>query len=482
MQKLNRNTAKIHKPFPEKILQFGGGNFLRGFVDWMIDCYNEKTGNTLGILVIKPTEKGDYQAWREQDGLFHVLTKGIKDGQLINESQLIKSVSRIIHPYKDWQAYIKAAENPNLKYIISNTTETGIRFSERDKITDKPPHEFPAKLTLWLHHRYQFFKGKKEVGCVIIPTELLVDNGVLLQTTILQYADSWNLGNDFKTWIQQANIFCNTLVDRIIPGVGKEVIEEAWQQVGFQDAMITQGEPYHFWAIEAPKNVLDDFPIDKIGLNIIYTDDISPYRTRKVRILNGAHTSMVPVGYLYGLETVGETVEHEIMGAYVKNVIFDEIIPSIDMPEQELQQYANDVLDRFRNPFIRHELITISLNSVSKFKARILPSILAYHQKTGQLPKCLIFAFAALIHFYKGEKNNEPIPLKDDSAAITFLQGLWKECDDTPSSFSTLATRALQWEKNWGQDLTLIDGFVEELTRSLVRIEELGMKTAVLGL
>ena len=482
MQKLNRNTANQPSPYPVKILQFGGGNFLRGFVDWIIEEYNNKTNSNLGVLVVKPTERGDYKTWRQQDGLFHVLTKGIKAGKLVNEHQLIKCVSRIIHPYKEWNIYLKAAENKEIKYIISNTTEMGIRFAATDKISDAPPQEFPAKLTLWLHHRFQYFHGAMAAGCVLFPTELLIDNGITLKNVVLQYADHWGLGNTFKDWINHANTFCNTLVDRIIPGVSKEALPKAYQQIGFEDKMLTQGEPYHFWAIEAPLSVRAALPLDKIGLNIVYTDDLSPFRTIKVRILNGAHTSMVPVGYLYGIDTVRAAVDHPIMGQYIQQVIFEEIIPSLDLPKEQLHQFANDVLDRFKNPFIKHQLISIALNSTSKFKTRILPSILAYHQKMGQLPKRLVFALAAIIHFYKGENNGQPIPLKDDAKAIAYLQGLWQECDGSAAAFATLAKKVLQWEQNWGQDLSLIDGFEEALSRCLIRIEELGVEEAVAGL
>ena len=482
MQSLNRNTANAPAAYPEKILQFGGGNFLRGFVDWIVEEYNEQTGSNWGILVVKPTQKGDYATWRQQDGLFHVLTKGIKNGQLVEESQLIKTVSRIIHPYKEWAAFLASAEQASLTYIISNTTEMGIRFSESDSITDKPPHEFPAKLTQWFYHRFKHFQGAEKAGCVVIPTELIIDNGTVLKNAILQYADHWQLENTFKEWIQQHTIFCNTLVDRIIPGVAKEALFDAWKQIGFQDQLITQGEPYHFWAIEAPESVRTAFPLDTLGLNIVYTNDLSPYRTIKVRILNGAHTSMVPVGYLFGIETVREAVEHPIVGSFIRQLLFEEIIPSLDLPEAQLQQFAKDVLDRFKNPTIQHQLISISLNSTSKLKARILPSILAYHQKTGQLPKRLVFAMAAKIYFYKGERNGQPIPLKDDPTAITFLQDLWTNCDGSPTAFADLATKVLQWEKTWGQDLSLINGFTEALTRHLIQIQEVGMEKAIVEL
>lgn len=482
MKKLNRTTASVAKPHPEKILQFGGGNFLRGFVDWMVDIYNEKTQADLGVLVVKPTERGDYGEWREQDGLFHVLTKGIKNGQLVDESHLVKCISRIVHPYKNWDAFLASAENPDMRFVISNTTETGIRFSEKDQMTDTPPREFPAKLTRWLHHRFNYFNGEKNKGCIIIPTELLIDNGILLKEIILQYADLWGLGNDFKNWINGANIFCNTLVDRIIPGIGKEAMENAWQQIGFQDEMMTQGEPYHLWAIEAPQSVRQELPLDKIGLNIIYTDDLTPYRTSKVRILNGAHTAMVPVGYLYGIETVRETVEHEVMGKFVQQVIFDEIIPTLDLPGMDVQQFADDVLDRFKNPFIRHQLISISLNSISKFKVRVLPSLLALQKIKGELPKNTVLSFASLILFYKGEFNGKNIPLNDEKWATDFFEDIWKKYDGTENGAGELIKKVLQWEEAWGADLSTISGLHDLLVDYLIKIKKEGMQKMVADL
>jgi len=482
MNVLNRNTAQTAKQLPHRILQFGGGNFLRGFVDWIVDEYNEKTNADLGVLVIKPTERGDYQRWRAQDGLFHVMTKGIRSGTLVNESRLITCVNHIIHPYQEWDAFMQSAENADTRYIISNTTENGIKISEADQKSDTPPNEFPAKLTLWLHHRYQFFKGEKTAGCIFIPTELLIDNGTLLKKCILENAKTWDLEKGFSDWINEANVFCNTLVDRIIPGVGKDKLEETWETLGYEDQMVTQGEPYHFLAIEAPSSVREELPLDKIGLNIIYTDDLSPYRTRKVRILNGAHTSMVPVGYLYGIATVRETVEDEVMGAFVKKAIFDEIIPTLDLPHDELSQFANDVLDRFKNPFIHHELISIALNCTSKFTVRVLPSILAYQQRKGNLPNALVFSMASLIHLYKGEKDGAPIPLKDDPKAIAFLQDLWNKCDGTASGFEEMAKNVLSWNTNWKADLNSIDGLQQKLSDYLWAIEKEGMQSTLVSI
>ncbi|MCB0854240.1 MAG: tagaturonate reductase, partial [Bacteroidetes bacterium] len=373
----------------------GGGNFLRAFVNWMLDVHNEKAGADLGVLLVTPIERDNYSNWQEQDGLYHVLTRGFQNGQVIDETCLITCISRILHLYPQWNDFLASAENPDMRFIISNTTEAGIRFSAEDKMTDTPPNEFPAKLTLWLYHRYRHFQGDKDKGCILIPVELILENGNALRQCILQNADNWGIEEGFKNWINDANIFCNTLVDRIVPGVSRDAFAEEWEKLGFEDTMITQGEAFHFWAIEAPAIVQKELPLDQAGLNVVFTDDLTPYRTRKVRILNGARTSMVPVGYLYGIETVKGTVEHEIMGKFVQRAIFDEIIPTLDLPDEELQQFANDVIDRFKNPFIKHQLISISLNSVSKFETRVLPSIIEYQSRKGELPSCLVFSMAS---------------------------------------------------------------------------------------
>ncbi len=479
MQQLNRTTANVQKAFPEKVLQFGGGNFLRAFVDWMLDVYNDKTNSDLGVLLVTPIERDSYKNWQNQDGLYHVLTRGLQNGQIIDEKYLVKSISRVLHLYPKWEEYLKSAENPDMRFVVSNTTEAGIRYSEHDQFTDTPPNEFPAKLTLWLYHRYQHFHGSSEAGCIMIPVELILKNGEMLQKCILQNADNWNLDVGFKNWIINDNIFCNTLVDRIVPGIGRDALPEEWEKLGYQDTMVTQGESFHFWVIEGPKTVQEELPLDKAGLNVIFTEDLTPYRTRKVRILNGAHTSMVPVGYLYGTETVRKTVEHEMMGKFVHNTIFKEIIPTLDLPDKELQHYANDVLDRFKNPFIKHQLISIALNSISKFETRVLPSLLEYYHRKGTLPVNLVFSMAALLRFYKGEYDGKKIPIKDDPEAMNFLSDLWQNCDGSYAALANLADKVLGWEYAWKKDLSTTPGLKEMLTGFLADIEQKGIQKAV---
>jgi tagaturonate reductase len=479
MKKLNRVNANIDPPFQEKVLQFGGGNFMRGFVDWMIDVHNATSNSEIGILLIKLTERGDYTDWQKQDGLYHILTRGIQNDQIVDEKYLVKSISRILHIHLEWKVFLESAENPDMRFVISNTTEAGIRFSEEDKHTDQPPKEFPAKLTLWLYKRYTHFNGAEDKGCIFLPVELILNNGENLRKCILQNATNWDLEEGFKQWITQHNIFCNTLVDRIVPGISREALPEEMEKLGFEDSMMTEGEVFHFWAIEGPEQVQQELPLNKAGLNVIFTDDLSPYRTRKVRILNGAHTSMVPVGYLYGIDTVRETVEHAVMGKFVQKCIYEEIIPTLDLPEEVLQQFAKDVIDRFRNPFIKHQLISIALNSVSKFTTRVLPSILEYQKRKGALPECLVFSMAALIHFYKGAYNGQRIPLKDDDVAIAFLQKQWEENDGTESGFSKMAENILRWEYAWKRDLSEIPDLKNMLGNWLYQIEKEGIQKGV---
>lgn len=473
MKILNRANTGLLQVNTERVLQFGGGNFMRGFVDWMLDVYNKKENGDFGVLLVATRGFGSYIDWQQQDGLYHILTRGYQNGQTVDSAALVSSVSRILNLKEEWDSYLKSAENPAFRFIFSNTTEAGIKFSTTDNFTDIPPVEFPAKLTIWLYHRYQFYNGAADKGCIIIPVELIDNNGDMLKKCILQNADNWNLDAGFTNWIEQSNTFCNTLVDRIVPGI-RENIEVEWDKIGFIDKAMTQGEAFHFFAIEAPDFVQQELPLDKVGLNVVYTNDLTPYRTRKVRILNGAHTAMVPVSYLYGIETVKETVEHEVLSKFVQQCMFDEIIPTLDLPDEELQQFANDVLDRFMNPFIRHELISISLNSISKFKTRILPSILEYQHRNGEVPQYLVFSMAAMIHFYKGD-----IPLNDDQKAIDFIQLEWKNCDKTAAGFSQMSANILGWEYGWNTDLTKVNNLQSTLATFLFDIEKNGMKTSV---
>ena len=479
MQKLNRKTTNSSVPHPERVLQFGGGNFLRAFVDWIFDVYNEQSGSDLGVLLVTPIPSDNYSNWQEQEGLYHVLTRGFQEGQVRDEKHLVQCVSRILHLYPQWQSFIQSAENPDIRYIVSNTTEAGIRFSAEDKMTDAPPHEFPAKLTLWLHHRYRFFQGARDKGCIFLPVELILDNGAALRQCILQNAENWGLEAGFKDWINEANVFCNTLVDRIVPGISRDKLPQEWEKLGFADTMMTQGEAFHFWAIEAPESVREELPLDQVGLNVVFTDDLGPFRKRKVRILNGAHTALVPVGYLYGLRIVRDAVEDELTGAYLAKLLAEEVLPVIGMPREEVDSFAKAVVDRFKNPFIDHYLISIALNSFSKFKSRLLPTVLDYLNQYQQPPQLISFALASTILFYKGSYGGEEIPLNDNQEVLDKLQTLWAEHDN---DYPAIVQAVLSWDSFWGEDLSQHPGLADLVSQYLQAIDEEGIKASLRGL
>jgi len=468
MKPLNRQTAQITTRRPIKVLQFGEGNFLRGFVDWIIDVLNEKTGFNGYVQVVQPRDRSRsiIEALQQQDGLYHVLLNGIQNGKATQEKRLITCIAGALNPYDNYEAYLKYGENPDLRFIFSNTTEAGIMYDAQDTSIDTIPGSFPGKLTALLYRRFRHFGGAADKGLSIIPTELIENNGDTLRHIVLQYAQTWNLFPEFSGWIKEHTIFCNTLVDRIVPGYPQDTIQEVQQELGYADKLVVTAEPYHLLVIEAPASVQQAFPADKAGLQVKFVSDLSPYRTRKVRILNGTHTALVPVAYLEGLRTVQEAVEDEQTGEFIKEVIFNEIIPTLDLPEGELQQFANDVLDRFRNPFIRHELISIALNAVTKYKVRVLPSVLAYKERKGRLPEKLLHALAALILFYKGEWNGIIIPLNDAPAVLSFFAEAWKK-----ESAAEVVAAVLSNKDLWGTDLTLVEGLPELVTTHLQHLQ-----------
>jgi tagaturonate reductase len=466
MKALNRNTAGIKDSMPVKVLQFGEGNFLRGFVDWIIDILNEKTDFNGSVHVVQPIEQGIIHLLNEQDGLYHLLLNGIQGGKPTQEKRLISCISGASNPYNDYLEFLKLAENPDLEFVISNTTEAGIAFDEKDTSFDTIPASFPGKLTALLYQRCKFFKGAPGKALTIIPCELIERNGEKLRETVLQYAAHWNLPETFTNWIKEHTTFCNTLVDRIVPGYPRDTIKEIQQDLGYEDKLVVKAEPFHLWVIEAPDAVKAAFPTEQADLEVKFVKDLTPYRTRKVRILNGAHTALVPVAYLQGLRTVREAVEDEQTGPYIKKAIFEEIIPTLDLPQNELEQFANAVIERFQNPFIRHELISIALNSVSKYKVRVLPSVLEYHERKGKLPEQLLHALAALILFYKGEWNGESILLNDTAEVLEFFKKAWQQ--ESPSA---VVQTILSNKSFWGRDLNQVDGFTETVVKHLQEIK-----------
>jgi tagaturonate reductase len=383
---------------PERVIQFGEGGFLRGFVDWMLNRINKKSDFNGSVVVVQPIEAGMCDTLTAQNCVYTHLIRGAEGV----EADVIDVISRCVKPYEDFDEYLRLAENPDFRFIVSNTTESGIVFSDEDKITDAPPKTFPAKLTLLLKKRYELGLG----GFIFLPCELIDRNGDNLKACVLKYADLWELGDGFKRWIENENVFTNTLVDRINTGYPKG--EEL--DLGYEDKMLNTSEFFHLWVIETDYDLERELPFSSADLNVIVTrDKLEMYRTRKVRILNGAHTSLVPYALLSGFDTVKSCIDDELMREHVRKCVFDEIIPTLDLPRDELEDYATSVIERFSNPYIKHYLSSIALNSVSKFKVRVLPSILEYIKRYGKTPKTLVFSLAKLIEFYKnGTPNDAP--------------------------------------------------------------------------
>ncbi|MBO5907049.1 MAG: tagaturonate reductase [Clostridia bacterium] len=420
---------KIRK---EKVIQFGEGGFLRGFVDWMLQKINDKSDFDGNVVVVQPIEAGMCDALSAQNCVYTHVIRGVEGV----DKTLVDVISRCVKPYEDFASYIALAENPDFRFIVSNTTESGIVFSDEDKITDAPPKSFPAKLTLLLKRRFELSLP----GFIFLPCELIDRNGDNLKRCILKYADLWSLGEDFKAWIENENVFTNTLVDRINTGYPKG--EDL--ALGYEDNMVNTSEFFHLWVIETDFDIEAELPFSCADLNVIITPDkLEMYRTRKVRILNGAHTSLVPYALLSGLDTVKSCIDDPTMREHLRKCVFEEIIPTLDLPRDELLSYAESVMERFGNPYIKHYLSSIALNSVSKFKVRVLPSILEYIKRFNKMPETLLFSLAKLIEFYKTDMTS------DAPEVVEFMK--------SASVNEILSNSAL-----WGEDLSHLTTEVEK--------------------
>ncbi|MDV4150460.1 tagaturonate reductase [Clostridium sp. AL.422] len=477
--RLSSESYKDYKQYKERIIQFGEGNFLRAFVDWIVDKMNDEIDFNTGVVVVQPLKEGMVKELNEQDGLYSLYIQGIENGEEKREVKIINSITRGINPYIEYEEYLKLAKNPYMRFIVSNTTEAGISYNKDDKYADDCPTSFPAKVAVLLYERYKEFNGDIEKGFIFLPCELIEANGEKLKEVVITYAEEWNLGHDFVKWIDEANIFCNTLVDRIVPGYPKDKIEEITKELGYTDKLVDEGEIFHLWVIEGPKSIREEFPADNLGLNVLFVDDLKPYRSRKVRILNGAHTSMVAPALLYGIGTVKEAVDHDIVGSFINRCVFDEIVPTLDLPEKELIDFANDVMERFKNPFIKHYLMSISLNSMSKFETRVLPSILEYKNRFGTLPKNLVFSLAALIYLYRGEIKGRKIELKEEPSVLEAYSRIWSAWDGSDSGLNSIVTEVLSMESIWKQNLNEIDGLNNLVSKYLNNISRNEIENAI---
>ena len=471
MKKLNRKNLGLEKKLPIKIIQFGEGNFLRAFVEYAFQKLNKEVGFNAGIAVVQPIEKGMINVLNDQNGLYTLFLNGIKKGKDIQDIELITNIVKGVNPYTDFNEYINLAKEESLEFVISNTTEAGIAYVGTDTPTMQPPSSFPAKLTVFLHERFKYFNGDKTKGLTIIPCELINYNADTLKEIILKYCDDWKLENEFKSWLHASCSFHNTLVDRIVPGYPKDEIENYNNKLDYSDQLIVAAETFFLWVIEGDDKLKEKLPFHKTDLDVKIVKDMQPYRTRKVRILNGAHTSMVPFSILYGNKTVKETVDNSFTGSFVNNAIFNEINDTLPMERTELDHFAEEVLDRFRNPFIKHQLSDIALNSVSKFKVRVLPSLLEYAIIHKKLPVHLTFSFACLIRFYKGSWKGKSLPIKDSSDIVVKFTEIWKSSD-----YSEIAKKVLSISEYWGEDLTKVENLTKAIALALQEIDANGIE------
>ena len=490
MEQLNYRVLKktgydgfILEKAPEKVMQFGEGNFLRAFVDDFIDIANEKAGFNGKVALVQPIAQGLTELINKQEGLYTLYLRGSEKGVKVDDKRVISAVSRCINPYGEWDKVLELAKSDDLEIIVSNTTEAGIVHDTESAFDQAPPVSFPAKLTRLLYER--FTAGKP--GIVMLSCELIDNNGKELLKCVNQYIDDWKLSEDFRRWVNEENIFCSTLVDRIVPGRirdSKEV-EALAAANGYDDPLTDVGEVFGIWVIEGPDGLEDRLPFKKAGVPVIVVPDVTPYKKRKVRILNGAHTGFVLGAYLAGYDIVRDCMHDDTILAYMNQMLYDEVIPTLPLDKKDLEDFARAVQDRFNNPFVNHELMSISLNSISKWRARNMPTFLDYVKEKGELPPCLTTSFAAYVAFYSNDiqelndkglvcrrpKGND-YTVSDDRWVLEFY---YAHRNDSPED---LIHAVMTNTEMWGQDLTEVPGFEKEAVRILKQIREEGALAA----
>lgn len=476
-----QKTNKTERPV--KVLQFGEGNFLRAFVDYMIDIANEKGDFNGDIVLVKPIEFGSLKRFHEQECQYTVQLRGIVDGEPKRINRVVTSVTDAVDAYGEYEKYAGFAKLDTLRFIVSNTTEAGIVYDDTDRLEMNPPKTYPGKLTKFLYERYQHFNGAADKGLVMLPVELIDDNGIHLKECVLRLAKLWKLEDAFVSWVNEACVFTSTLVDRIVTGYPRDEAEELCKEFGYQDNLIVTGEPFALWVIESAADISKEFPLPDAGLPVIFTDNQKPYKQRKVRILNGAHTSFVLASYLCGNDIVLESMNDELILDFIKATIYDEVIPTLTLPKEELEEFADAVLTRFKNPYVKHAHLAISLNSVSKWRARCLPSFLGYMEKEGKVPAHLAFSLASLMAFYTGNeirekalighRGNDEYQIMDDADVLEFFAA------NSGRETAEYVHAVLSNTGFWGQDLSTLKGVEGEITSLLADIRVLGMRGAM---
>ncbi len=477
MLALDKENYTSAQQYPSKILQFGEGNFLRAFVDWMIQKANEKIAFNAGVVIVQPLENGMVNLLKKQDNLYHVVLQGIKDGEAVTQTELVDCIMDSVNPYEDYQAYRNYFLSPLLELVVSNTTEAGISRIPDEDIHAMPPKSFPGKVCQLLYQRYLHFNGAADKGLTFFCCELIDKNATILKEIVLELSTTNKLEQGFIDWINQNCNFCNTLVDRIVPGFPKDNIKQIQEEIGYEDNLVVVGEYFHLWAIEAPEKVRKQFPFDKAGLNVVWLDDMTRFRDKKVRILNGSHTALVPVGLLSGHQTVKEAFDDELIANFIKYMVEEEILPNIEGETAALKEFSKEILQRFYNPFIRHFLKDISLNSLSKWVTRNYPSLIDSAKRTGKVPDRLSFSLAALLVQYSGVYNNGlKFSISDNQESVDFIQAEWRKY----SNAEVLVKNILSNESIWGLNLNSVDGLSATVAGYLKNIQDKGIKVALL--
>ena len=476
MEIINKNiVAKKYSKI--KVMQFGEGNFLRAFVDWIIQKMNDSGKYDGHVVVVQPLNFGRVKELEQQDGLYTLYLQGLNNGEVVKTHEVIDVLDDFINPYSQYDKYLKYAESEDLEVVVSNTTEAGIVLDVNDVDFSKTPNTFPGKVLALLRRRYEHFNGDLSKGLSFICCELIDYNGEELRKCVLGLAKAKNYEEEFINWINNACHFTSTLVDRIVPGYPRDEIKEITEELGYIDNNIVKGEIFHLWVLQKEETIERLFHCDKVGLNVIYAQSIVPYKQRKVKILNGCHTCMVPVAYLYGIDTVKESIENEHIGAFTNRFVFDEVVPTIKLPHDQMVSFANSVFERYLNPFVRHELMSIALNSISKYKARVLPTVKDYFEINNVLPSCAMFSLASLIKFYFGLRGDETIKLNDDPKYLEFFANI----NNKNLSEEETVKEVLSNKDMWGEDLNDFANMHEVVSNYLRLINEKGMKEALVS-
>ncbi len=552
MEFLNAEKAE-KKERPVRVLQYGEGNFLRAFADYMFDVANEKGVFDGDIVIVKPRNLGSLEKFKKQDSCYTVCFRGIKNGKPGISKRVVTAVKETLSAYDDYGRYMAYAHLDTLRFIVSNTTEAGIVYDEKDRLEDMPQQTYPGKLCRFLYERYVFFSGAADKGLIVLPVELIDNNGTELKKCVMKHAEKWGLTHAFMKWLDESCIFASTLVDRIVPGFPKDEAEKLFNEWGYRDDLAVTAEPYGLWIIESEKDISKELPLKEAGMDIVFTDDLKPYKKRKVRILNGAHTSFVPASFLAGNDYVRQSMEDDDISSFMKKTLFDEIIPALvesekrpegtlsgeseckERPEgipageseckektegvfsgesesgegrtefvnvtnsekeasvekdnasasfeDECRQFAEDVITRFMNPYVKHMHMSIALNSVSKWRTRCLPSLLDYVKYFGKLPVCLTFSLAALMELYTGNevkdgflichRGSEEYRISDDAAVLDFFA---KHSQEQPESF---VNALFEREDFFGIRPDEIPGFADAVTENLKRIRQEGSRNVI---